>query len=404
VRGPVRQTSPLDKPAGITGILGAGNFASPIELIAALFLDNQAVAYKAHPLNEKADAVWELILAPLVAVNALRFVDVAAGQELVKDARLTRIYFTGGAPTAHAILKATSTPLISECGGNNPHMIVPGDKPWSDGDIRHHAALLATFGKASGGSVCGRPQTIVICRAWPQRRQFLDAVAEALGTTTPAIRSYYPNSDRTIARFKQDLPAARVIQQAGTVDAAQFLLVEDAQAGTTATQQEAFCQILSEVALDTEPTARAFLPAAVAFSNAKLMGTLAATIIIDDATSKAHRAVLDTAVTALRYGAIGVNVMPVMMWMNAYLTWGGEEADRGEKPLESGDGNFGNALNVEDVVKSIAWCPFRSMGQPTMTSRRGWYRFSRQIARYAISPSWWRMAPLTAALLTRGWR
>ena len=73
-------------------------------------------------------------------------------------------------------MASTDTEFVSECGGNNPCIIVPGDRPWTKAEIKHHAGLLATFGKINGGAVCGRAQTLVTSKNWPQRREFLDAV------------------------------------------------------------------------------------------------------------------------------------------------------------------------------------------------------------------------------------
>ena len=64
VKGAPKQISPLDKPAGIIAVSGAGNYSSSIEMAMALFLENKAVIHKPHGLNEASDAVWAKIFAP----------------------------------------------------------------------------------------------------------------------------------------------------------------------------------------------------------------------------------------------------------------------------------------------------------------------------------------------------
>jgi hypothetical protein len=86
-------------------------------------------------------------LSPLVEIRALSFCEPAACRALTLDTRLAEIYFTGGTLTAQATVSAADTELVSECGGNNPCLIVPGDWPWSKDEIRHQAMPIATMVK-----------------------------------------------------------------------------------------------------------------------------------------------------------------------------------------------------------------------------------------------------------------
>jgi len=126
---------------------------------------------------------------------------------------------------------------------------------------------------------------------------------------------------------------------------------------------------MSEVALDVPADAATFTPAAVEFCNEKLLGTLAATILVDEDTKKAHASVVDDAVTGLRYGAVGVNTMPPTIWSIPYLTWGGNEEGR---EFASGRGNFGNALGYDNVEKSIVISGFISPSHLIINNKHGW--------------------------------
>ncbi|KAA3632090.1 MAG: aldehyde dehydrogenase family protein, partial [Bacteroidetes bacterium] len=159
IEGKPTQTNPLDKPAGIIAVSGAGNYSSSIEMAMALFLENKAVIHKPHRLNEATDAIWEKIFAPLIEAKAVAFCDASQGREMSTLEGIHSIYFTGSTEVAHAIQNAASVPLVSECGGNNPCIIVPGK--WTDKDIKRQAIQLASVGKLNGGAVCCRPQTII---------------------------------------------------------------------------------------------------------------------------------------------------------------------------------------------------------------------------------------------------
>jgi acyl-CoA reductase-like NAD-dependent aldehyde dehydrogenase len=401
VKGGPRRTDPYEKPGGIVAVLGAGNYASSFEMIRALFLDGCAVVHKPHNLNAATDEVWEKVLQPLVDVRALAFVDHAEGRELTLDPRLSKIYFTGGTPTAKAIMDTTDTELVSECGGNNPCVVVPGDRLWTKSEIQHQALQIATMVKINGGAVCGRVQTLVTSRQWPQRREFLDAITNALRDRTPADTTYYPGVDKTFAAFQKEYPRAQVIQPRDNAPASQTLLIEDAGPDGFAVHNEAFSQVISEVSLDVAPSAEAFVPAAVEFSNEHLLGTLAASILVDEDTRKAHAATIDRAVGDLRYGAIAVNTMPPQVWTNPYLTWGGNEEGR---EFVSGRGNFGNLLGYENVEKSIVYSRFTSPGHMIIDHKRGWLDLSNRFARYAIDPTWPRLFALAGTVLRARFR
>jgi aldehyde dehydrogenase family protein len=397
VKGEPTQANPLEQNGGVIAVLGAGNFSSSFEMINGLFLENCAVVHKPHHLNEKSDTVWERIMKPLVDHRALSFCDANGGRALVNDRRLKQIYFTGGAPAAKAIMKSTSTEFVAECGGNNPCIIVPGDTPWTASQIEHQASVIATMAKLNGGAVCGRPQTLVTSKHWPQRRLFLDALQKALEHTTPGSSSYYPDTAEVFGSFRTAYPDARLIRPKDTVPDSEVLFIEGAEEDGFATHHEAFCQVLDEVPLNVAAEPEPFLERATAFCNDKLLGTLGCSIIIDDRSAKQHKAILGRAVTELNYGAIGVNLMPPHVWMNPYLTWGGNEEGR---PLVSGSGNFGNALCFKNVEKSIAVSPFISWGHFATKNKRAWYDLSREAAKFTTHPSWGRLIAMSTVTLS----
>ncbi len=394
VKGEPRQTNPLDKPPGIIAVLGAGNYSSSLEMVKAMFLENCAVVHKPHHLNQETDRTWEKIMAPLIEVGGLSFCDSDQGRDLTKVERLTKIYFTGGASTAEAIMKATDTELVSECGGNNPCIIVPGDRPWTQKEIHHQALQIATMVKLNGGAVCGRPQTLVTSKHWPQREEFLAALEKAIVEETPAAGTYYPGSQEVAAKFKENHPNAKLLKpEGGKYASGEFLLIAGVEEDSYAVQNEAFCQVLDEVPLDVPATAEAFLPKAVEFCNTKLLGSLGSSILIDEDTRKAHESVLSQAVTDMEYGGIAINTMPPFIFLSPYLTWGGNEEG---KAFVSGHGNFGNLLCFHNVEKSIIYASFMSPGHMLMTNKGAFDCIASNMATFSMAPTWMNMTKLMA--------
>ena len=398
VKGEPKQVNPLEKEGGIIAILGAGNFTAAFEMVRALFIDNCTVIHKPHHLNVGVDAVWEKVFEPLVDYKAVSYCDPKSGRDLVKDERLTKIYFTGGVPAAKAIMASIDTEFISECGGNNPCIIVPGDRPWTKAEIKHHAELLATFGKLNGGAVCGRAQTLVTCKNWPQRRAFLDALEVTIRDETPGFATWYRGVDKTFAAFREAYPDARLIQpEGGKIPNSDFLFIKDVEKDGFAVKHEAFCQVMSEVALNAPAETGAFLEKAVEFSNSSLLGTLGACILIDDDSLKNHRGAVEQAITDLEYGGIAINDMPPAVWLNPWLTWGGNEEG---KEFVSGSGNFGNLLSFENVEKSIIWSSFMSAGHLIATQKHVLQDLSRHMSNFSIKPSWREIGGMTLVALT----
>ena len=386
VKGEPKQINPLDKPAGVITVSGAGNYSSSLEMVKAMFLENCVVIHKPHKLNEETDKVWEKIFQPLIDVKAIAFCDADQGRAMTQLDGLSKIYFTGGTSTAKAIMEATDTPLISECGGNNPLIVVPGDGAWTRKEMEHQALQVITAAKLNGGAVCGRPQTIVTSKQWPQRKEFLDAIRKAISDGTPAAGTYYPGSEEVKKSFLEHYPNAEILQpENGRFKHGEFVFIEDAGVDSYAVKNEAFCQIMDEVALDVPANAKEFLEAATDFCNEKLLGSLGCMILIDEKTKKAHKEAIDQAVTELNYGGIAVNTIPPLIFLSPLLTWGGNEEG---KEFVSGEGNFGNIYCFENIEKSILYDDFMSMGHMMRTNQKAFDHLAIHMTEFAVNPSW----------------
>lgn len=395
VEGQPTQTSPIDKPAGVIAVSGAGNYSSSIEMAMALFLENKVVIHKPHALNQATDAIWEKIFAPLVEIKAVAFCDENQGRQMSVLKDLHAIYFTGSTGVAHAIQKQASAPLVSECGGNNPCIIVPGK--WSEKDLKRQAIQLASVGKLNGGAVCGRPQTIITSKNWPQREQFINELRKAIAEETFACSSHYPGVDKTKVAFLENQPTAEILKpENGKHNHSDFILIPNISEEDFAVTNEAFCQVYSEISLDAATDTDAFLSKATDFCNNKLLGSLGCMILIDNSTMKAHEARLQQAIRELNYGGISVNDVPPNIWLNAYLTWGG--CGETTENFVSGVGNFGNALNFENIKKSVIINDFNATSFE-LTNRKRVEHLLENVSYYSIDQSWGGFAKLAGQMM-----
>lgn len=395
VLGEPKQTNPLDKPAGVIAVSGAGNYSSSIEMAMALFLENKAVIHKPHALNESTDAVWEKIFKPLIDINALAFCDANQGREMSALEGLHSIYFTGSTGVAHAIQNQASAPLVSECGGNNPCIIVPGK--WTDKDLKRQAIQLASVGKLNGGAVCGRAQTIITSKNWKQREQFLSELRKAIAEETFACSSHYPGVDKTKETFLEHQPTAEILKpENGKHSKSDFVLIPNVSEEDFAVTNEAFCQIYSEIPLDVSENTDEFLTKATDFCNNKLLGSLGCMILIDNDTMKANKKRLNKAIQELNYGGISVNDVPPNIWLNAYLTWGG--CGETTENFVSGVGNFGNALNFDNIKKSVLVNDFKATSFE-LTNRKRVEHLLENVSYYSIDQSWGHFAKLAGQMM-----
>ncbi len=400
VKGEPKQINPMDKPAGVIAVLGAGNYSSSLEMVKALFWENKAVIHKPHHLNEASDGVWQKIFAPMMEIGALSFCDADQGRALTALEGLHAIFFTGGTGTAKTIMENTETPLVSECGGNNPLIVVPGDREWTDEELEHQAIKIVSLAKMNGGAVCGRAQTMITSKNWSQREAFLNAIRKAIADQTVSGGTYYPRTDETKKGFQEAYTNAENLKsEDGKYMASDVLLITGAEEDGYAAKHEAFCQIVSEIPIDTKANAEDFLPKAVDVANNNLLGTLGCMVLIDDETREAHQETFKKAINDLSYGGISVNTIPPMVFFNPYLTWGGNEEGR---EFVSGHGNFGNAMNFENIEKSILYDQFVSPGDMLITDRDVMDKLATAQVDYIVHPTWWNLTKLVGkAVLNR---
>jgi len=410
---PEHRVGPYDRrDPKTTAILGASCYSAASEIIKATFLDGHVVVYKPHPYNVDIDRIWFEIMKPLVEAGALSYCEADQGPELVQDPRIDQIYLTGTEETAKQIKELTESKksYVFQTGSVNPVILVPSlHRPWKSKEMRHHALQIASAGKFNGGHFCGRPQIILTSKEWVQRDEFLKELRKAISDRTPPEASYDPKYQKMFKRFVQEYPNGKVLKSSECLETewAKMLLVTGATIDSYGLKNEAFCQVLIEVPLNVTDHPAVFLPEAVKFCNEKLYGSLCATVVVDDSTSKQYNGIIQHALSDLKYGTVSINAMACFGWFNPSLYWGNykKKEDDGK---ESGVGHFGNLLGYEHAVKSVITDSFTGNGHFIKTCRGAYSEKIASLSYYAVEPTMkkvtaYKMRGVKAAAARKDW-
>lgn len=373
----------FDGVPGTTAVLGAGNVASiPVaDVIHALFVENRTAVLKMNPVNAYLRAPFEKAFAPLIEAGYVQIVDggAAVGAALVSHRRITHVHLTGSAETHDRIVwgppeeqeerkrtgrRALDKPVTSELGNISPMLVTP--YLYSTREIRAIAEMVATEVVNNASFNCNAGKMLVLPKGFAQRQLLLDTLERVLGTV-PVRKAYYPGARERHARLTMGREVVNVGRASPDEGTLPWSLVVDAEARNAADplfSTEPFCSILSVVeAGSTDPME--FLEQAVTFCNTTLWGTLAASLFVpslyhdDGAVEHA----VERAVTALEYGAVGINVWPAIVYATARAPWGGHPSSTLED-VQSGIGFVHNPLYLPKIEKTIVEAPLVPIPRP----------------------------------------
>jgi acyl-CoA reductase-like NAD-dependent aldehyde dehydrogenase len=389
-------------------VLGGGNVSSigPMDVLHKLFVENQVVVLKTHPVNGYLAPILERGLAALVERGVLRIVQGGSGEGayLCAHPGIDEIHITGSDRTYEAIVfgpgeegerrrergePITRKRVTAELGNVSPVIVVPGD--WSRGDLERQAENVATMLTNNAGFNCNAARVLVTSTGWPQRDAFLDALGRRLDRI-PARRAWYPGAVDRHATFVTRHPEARLSQTTASGgdghgdDRLPWALipgVDPADGSDPCFTTEAFCGVFAETALPAADPA-AFLAQAVRFANETLWGTLNATILLHPGTERQPgvAAALDRAIADLRYGTVAVNGWAALGYGLVVTPWG---AFPGSTPadIQSGTGFVHDTLMLSRAQKTVVRAPFRPLIKPVwFAGHRTTHRLAPRLAQF----------------------
>jgi hypothetical protein len=400
-------------------ILGAGNLASipAMDVITKMFNEGKVCLLKVNPVNAYLGPYIEEAFAEAIARGflAVAYGGAAEGGYLARHPGIDEIHLTGSDATYDALVwgpagperearKARNAPLLAkpltaELGCVSPVLVVPG--PYDGAQLAFQAESITGAVTSNASFLCNAAKVIVSPRGWRGRRELLAGIERVLAATAPRD-AYYPGAAERWHRLTRGRGELRTI---GTPRQGQlpWALLPGLDAGDpseAAFRTEAFCSVLAETEVASEDPLD-YLTRAVDFANAKLWGTLSATLIVHPKTMKDPRlaAAVEQAIGRLRYGTVAVNAWSGLSFAFGTPPWG---AYPGAKPvdIQSGTGFVHNTAMLEDVEKVVLRHPLTLHPKPiTFPSHRTAHVLGRRLVELEARPSWRRVVGVVTAAI-----
>ncbi len=403
----------IPPPGRVCLVLGAGNASSigPLDAIHKLFVEQQVVVLKLHPVMAHLAGIQAAALGPLIREGVVRIIvgDAVQGGYLAHHPGVDTLHITGADRTYDAIVYGTGPegedrkrrddpvldkPFSAELGNLTPIIVVPGR--WSNRDLDVHAENIATMLTNNAGFNCTTSRVIVTAHDWPQRGALLDRIRRRLGQLPPRL-AYYPGAIERFGAFNQVHPEAELFGTAAHGELP-WMLIPGLSPDATADpcyHVEAFCSVTAETPIDA-PDASTFLDRATAFANERLWGTLNATLIVDSRTARdpATRPALDRAIRDLRYGTVSLNTWSAAGYGIGITPWGAHPGNP-RHDIGSGTGFVHNPLMFERAEKTVIRGPFHPWPKPPwFANHRGAHRLMPELTRFEADRHPGRLLPI----------
>ncbi len=392
-------------PSKVALILGAGNVSGIVamDVLSKLFVENQVVILKLNPVNDYIGVYLAQAFDSLIQAGWLQIVygDAQVGEYLCQHSQVETIHITGSHRTHDAIVWGATTseqqerkannqprltkPITSELGCVTPILVVPGQ--WSRSDLTFQARQVASTVAHNASFNCASGQVLVTASGWAQRGEFLAAVRQELAQI-PSRRAYYPGAQARYQAFLDRYPQSEPLGERNS-DTVPWTIIPDVptSAGEYALTEEAFCGVLATVTIEAD-SATDFLTQAVDFANDRLWGTLSCTILVDGRTRHKFDRELDTAVSNLKYGAIGINIWSAMLFYFGVTIWGAYPGNS-IADIGSGIGFVHNAYLFDYPQKSVVYAPFRIFPTPAwFATHKNLLDLARQLLNFEANPTW----------------
>jgi acyl-CoA reductase-like NAD-dependent aldehyde dehydrogenase len=397
-------------------ILGAGNVSSipPMDFLYKLFVEDEVVVLKMNPVNADVGPHLERAFRTLIEDGflAICYGGAEVGAHLANHPSVDTLHVTGSDRTYDAIVwgpdpeeqrrrkqandPVNKRPFTAELGCVTPVLVVPGT--WSDAELDYQARHVVGMVAQNASFNCNAAKSLVVAAGWPQKEAFLRKVEEHLARAAPR-KAYYPGAQQRYQAFLDNYPQARPLQPRAD-DIVPWTLIPGVKPDPSeyALRNEAFCGVLAIVELDASSPAD-FLARAVPFANDVCWGTLSCSVLVDPRTQKALGPALEQALADLRFGGIGLNVWPGVIYGLVVTTWG---AFPGHTPddIQSGTGVVHNTFLLDHPQKSVVRAPF------VMKPTPAWFADNKNLAalgsnllRYETNPSWGALVRVALAAL-----
>ena len=360
-------------------VLGAGNqnFLTMMDAVDRVFLHNECVLIKHHPMRPYLIKPFQRILQPLIDDNIVRMV-LDEGNEmtasLVKHPTVQHIHMTGSSVTYNIIKelvtasgKSSQCGITSELGCATPWIVVPG--VWEEKELREAATLLVGSKKENGGCNCLAPQVLIVPSSGSDGSNtetdsscfdtvsFCSFIEKEL-RSQETVPCYYPGST---ARKKQfcslysSESVKSIVSDNHTINATaeddiSLIYLNSDDKNLYCIQNEVFGSLLVIVTMKCDMSdAKKYVDDVTNFVNSKIYGSLSCTLLSSKTTDVN---LIDKMIADLHYGCIAVNTWTGLGYPSIAKggVWGAHPFDKGH---ESGRGRVGNVRNLNGVMKTV---------------------------------------------------
>lgn len=387
-------------------VLGAGNVSSigPMDVLYKLFVENQVVICKMHPVNAYLGPLMARGFQALEDWGVLRIAygGVDIGAMLCEHDEVDEIHITGSDKTVEAIVfgpgeegarrKAERKPrntrrITSELGNVSPVIVVPG--PWSASDLAYQGQNIASMLANNGGFNCNAARVLIQHDGWEHGDALLSEVRKAF-SEIPTRQAFYPGAADRYASFLEAHPHAEQLGTPAQGELPWTLIpgVDSDASDEIAFHTEAFCSVMAETRLAASSTAE-FLDRAVEMCNERIWGTLNATLIVHPGSLKDReaRAAYERALDNLKYGTVAINCWSGVGYGLVCTPWGAYPG-HDLYDIQSGTGVVHNTLMFDRIEKAIITVPFRMFPKPVwFAGHQTGLAVGRQITAFEAKPS-----------------
>ncbi len=399
-------------------VLGAGNVNSipAADVAFKLFNEGTVCLLKMNPVNAYMGPILADAFAEVIAQGWLAIVQGGPeeGSYLARHPSVDEVHITGSDRTHDLVVwgppgperaarQARGEPLLtkeitSELGNVTPVMVVPG--PWTEQELAYQAENVAGMVTQNASFNCIAGKLLVLPRGWRLAGRFLELLQSYLALA-PARKAWYPGAAeryRALTEGRHDLRRIGGSAEPGALPWTLIVGLDAGDAGERAFHTEPFCGVLSTTELGSEDPLD-FLAAAVHFANERLWGTLAAALLVSGRTSAdpVTAAAVESAIRALRYGSVSVNLFPGLAYATGAGPWGAFPGSTLQN-IQSGRGFVHNTRMLERVEKLVVRGPAASfLKLPWFPSHRTAHLLGPRLGALEASHRWARLPGVVAA-------
>jgi aldehyde dehydrogenase (NAD(P)+) len=289
--------------------------------------------------------------------------------------------------------------ISSELGNVSPVLVVPG--PYSEKQLAFQADNIGGQMTNNASFNCNAAKMMVTAKGWKRTDELFSRIESAVQHVQPR-KAWYPGAKDRFTGLTQGRQQMKQLGQVaeGTLP---WTIVRGLDADSKderAFNTEPFCSILSATEVGSDDPI-AYLEKAVEFANDHLWGTLTACVVVHPETMKDKKfaEAFEAAIGKLRYGAVGVNIWPAIIFALGATPWGAYPGATLTN-IQSGRGWVHNTSMLEKVEKVVCRYPITGFPKlPYFPTHRSAHTLGRKLTAFEPGQSWLKLPGVVATAI-----